>query len=251
MSRLSCFFAVMLSLFFMSFNLVHAQGDNASNYIQLIKAKKKKNKKQSPAPQTAPPSPPMPSQDNLPEPYRSVKLMPFNPEGWYVNSDQMESLFKQTKINVAIEVGCWLGLSTRHIATLLPPDGKLYAVDHWLGSIEHQDRLSLPTLYDQFLSNVIHAGLTHVIVPMKMSSLEAAPIIRSMGVVPDLVYIDASHDTESVLADLNAWFPFVKGHGILCGDDWTWGSVRTAVEIFAQEHQLKIDASENFWCLVE
>ena len=202
-------------------------------------------------PQPASPLLRMPFQGNLPEPYKSVGMMPFDPGGWYRNANQIESLFKQNKINVAIEVGCWLGLSTRHIASLMPPDGKVYAIDHWLGSVEHQSSPILPTLYEQFLSNVVHAGLTHIIIPMRMSSLQAATWMDSMEVKPDLIYIDASHDIPSVLADLSAWFPFIKGHGILCGDDWTWESVRIAVEIFAQRHQLTMDSVNNFWRLVE
>jgi len=236
-----------LFLLFLSSVSAYAQDDNASSYVQLIKAKKKrKQNKQKPKPLQ-----PAPSQANLPEPYRSVPLMPFNPGGWYSNASQIEALFKTNKINVAIEVGCWLGLSTRHIARILPSGGKLYAVDHWQGSIEHQASPELSTLYEQFLSNVVHAGLTHVITPMKMSSLEAAEQMKLMGIIPDFIYIDASHDTESVLADLEAWFPFVKGHGIICGDDWTWDGVSTAVKRFAQEHGLTIDASNNFWRLVE
>jgi hypothetical protein len=251
MPRLSHFFAFLFSLFLLSTGLVHAReySTSTSSDIQLIKAKKKQRQNQQQQPPSNPN--PTPSQANLPEPYRSAKLLPFNSEGWYSNGEQIKSLFMEHQINVAIEVGCWLGLSTRNIATLLLPNGKLYAIDHWRGSIEHQHLPILPTLYDQFLSNVIHAELTNVIIPMRMSSLEAALQIRSMGIVPDFIYIDASHDTESVLADLNAWFPFIKGHGILCGDDWTWESVRTAVEIFAEENQLTIEASDNFWRLVE
>ncbi len=187
----------------------------------------------------------------LPEPYRSVKLRSFDSGGWYVNRAQMQNLFQNHQINTVIEVGCWLGLSTRHIASLLPPGGKLYAIDHWQGSDEHQHLQHLSTLYDQFLSNVIHARLTDKIVPIRMSSIEASYLIGMMGVMPDLIYIDASHDTESVLADLNAWYPFIKGHGILCGDDWDWPTVRTAVEIFAAEQQLMIETSGRFWRLTE
>lgn len=248
MSRFSNWFICMISLFFMSSLMAYTHEDNASSYIRLIKAKKKRKHNQD---KQQPPLAPSPSQAHLPEPYRSVRLLPFNPGGWYVNGRQIEAIFKENTINTAIEVGCWLGLSTRHIATLLQPNGKLYAIDHWLGSVEHQGLPGLSTLYEQFLSNVIHAGLTNAIVPIRMNSLAAVEQIKLMGVVPDFIYIDASHDTDSVFADLNAWFPLVKGHGIICGDDWTWGSVRAAVEMFALLNQLTIDASDNFWRLVE
>jgi hypothetical protein len=170
----------------------------------------------------------------------------------------MEALIETHHVKTIIEVGSFLGLSTRHIASHLPKGGKVYAVDHWKGSIEHQPggsawHPSLPFLYEQFLSNVIHAQLTHKIIPLRMDSAEAAalPCFVLKTVIPDLIYIDASHETEAVYADLTRWYPFVQGHGILCGDDWTWPSVRFAVEQFASEQGLAISAGFNFWRLIE
>ena len=189
------------------------------------------------------------SPSELPEPYRSVTLLPFDPQGWFFNAKPIDFLMKNRKINTVIEVGSWLGQSTRHFATILPPGGKVYAIDHWQGSVEHQAIQGLEFIYEQFLSNVIHAGLTDKIIPLRMNSLEAAEFLNPMTIRPDLIYIDASHDTDSVLADLNAWFPYVKGHGILCGDDWhIFPSVRRAVEIFAEQNDLDIRPLEIFGC---
>lgn len=190
----------------------------------------------------------------LPEPYRDIEVLPFDGHGWYMNGGQLQQLIYKYKVNTIIEIGSWLGCSTRHMGSLLPPTGKVYAVDHWKGSVEHQPGGSayykaLPYLYQQFLSNVIHAGLTDKIVPVRMSSLEAVEYLKD--VKPDLIYIDAGHDTDSVYKDLVAWYPFVKGRGILCGDDWSWPTVVAAVQRFAQENNLRISASGNFWRLVE
>ncbi len=194
------------------------------------------------------------SQENLPEPYNTVKLLPFDNHGWFVNGPQLEALIKNHPIKVVIEIGSWLGASTRFIAWNLPKDGKVYAVDHWLGSEEHQPGQPahlpvLPVLYEQFLSNVIHEKLTGKIIPIRMKSLDAAQYLQPIAA--DLVYIDASHDTASVLADLNAWYPFVRGHGYICGDDWIWPPIQLAVEQFAKEQGLTIEASGNFWCLLD
>lgn len=190
-------------------------------------------------------------------PYDDVDLLPFNPQGWYRNGPSMEWLVRRTNVKVVIEVGSWLGLSTRHIASILPEDGVVYAVDHWMGSPnEDNSQFDIPNLYRQFLSNVIHEKLTHKIIPIKMSSLEAA---KTLQVKPDLVYLDATHDFTNVMLDLIFWYPFVKGHGVLCGDDYFWnhdpykggGPVKRAVDIFARENNLTVRDDAWMWYLEE
>ena len=185
----------------------------------------------------------------LPEPYKSAHLMPFNSHGWYSNAASLERIVKDRGVKVIVEVGSWMGLSARHLASLLPEGGVLYAVDTWKGSPnEVHDPQVLATLYDQFLSNIIYAGLTHKIIPMRMESSEAAAIFSDC---PDLVYIDATHTYEAATQDFRAWWPFVRGHGILCGDDWAWAEVERAVIDFAEKNQLLIRVEGNFWCLEE
>lgn len=193
---------------------------------------------------------------SLPAPYDSVELLPYNPKGWYSNASAVQTLFAQRNPKIVIEVGCWLGVSTMHMASLLSSEGVVYAVDHWLGCAEQQpgqpfwDPILLKS-YEQFLSNVIHAKLYDKIIPIRMDSLSASQYLADLKA--DVVYIDASHDYDSVYADLNAWYPYVKGHGILCGDDSPHPPIQQALDRFAQEQGLKIIYVENtrFWYLVE
>jgi predicted O-methyltransferase YrrM len=184
--------------------------------------------------------------------YYNAKILPFVPIGFHVNCKQLEALIHSHNVKTIIEVGSFFGASTRQMASCLPEDGIIYAVDHFMGSVEHQpgERAWFPEvarMYDFFLSNAIRSGLAHKIVPVKMESLEAALVLQ---VTADLIYIDASHDTDSVYRDLVAWSTHLKEDGILCGDDWTWESVRKAVEMFAENHHLHIDSSGNFWRLL-
>jgi len=193
----------------------------------------------------------------LPEPYTSIEPLPFDPHGWYRHEAVMEEFFKKYSPEVVVEVGCWLGRSTRHMASLLQKGDVLYAVDHWLGSSEMQPGHAswspkLPYLYEQFLSNVIHAGLTDKIIPVRMNSLDANKFLANVR--PDLVYIDASHDYDAVYADLAAWYPLVKGRGILCGDDYLDGDgypIRRAVDQFAGDNYLLVRNVGSFWYYVE
>lgn len=179
----------------------------------------------------------------LPTPYNSIKILPPYYHGWFVNQKQFDNIFSNNDISVVVELGSWLGASSIYIARKLKEGGKLYAVDHWKGSIEHQNPNQkdvlhlLPTLYEQFLSNIIHANLTNIIIPIKNTTLEAA---KNLSIKPDLVYVDASHDEESVYQDLKAWYPKLAYNGIMCGDDWPLLPVRKAVQRFASEKKINI-----------
>jgi hypothetical protein len=62
------------------------------------------------------------------------------------------------------------------------------------------------------------------------------------------VYIDASHDYESVKEDIIAWLPKVKKGGIICGDDYTpgWPGVMRAVnEVF--NNQVNKIGHQQWW----
>lgn len=180
------------------------------------------------------------------EPYNSINILPFDSHGWFGNAEQLKTCFNEKPVATVIEVGSWLGCSTRFLGSSIKKGGKVYAVDTWLGSseAEHEKNPRLSYLYQQFLSNVKHAGLTDIIVPVRMTSLEAA---KALNVKADLIYIDAAHDTKSVLEDILAWYPHLNENGIMCGDDWTWQSVQAAVIQAADQLDKSIYSSGNFW----
>ncbi|MCH9627870.1 MAG: tRNA 5-hydroxyuridine methyltransferase [Chlamydiales bacterium] len=184
---------------------------------------------------------------DIPEPYCSINNLPFDGQGWFANGVQLEKIIDEIQPKTVIEVGAWIGQSTRFMAQRLPRESKLYAVDTWLGSPEeevHMNDPRLPHLYQLFLSNVKHAGLTDVIIPIRMNSLEAA---KALNIQADVIYIDASHDPESVYRDIMAWYPHLKPGGVFCGDDWGWGNLREGVIRAANELNLTIIEYGWFW----
>jgi hypothetical protein len=192
---------------------------------------------------------------SLPQPYASIQLLDSYPFAYYGNQKEITYLFDTYPIQTALEIGSWIGGgSTAHMASLLKErHGKLYSVDTWLGNSTQQPgrvhyQPILKHVFHQFLSNMVHWGFTDVVIPIRMRSLEAA---QALNVTPDLIYIDGEHTFDAVYADMTAWYPFVEGRGILCGDDWTWESVRKAVERFAEERTLTLASSGNFWYFVK
>src|SRR5262249_11372505 len=154
------------------------------------------------------------------------------------------------------EVGSWKGASAVHMADLLARNGlvgEILCVDTWSGGPEvwlHQDdpklkvpfKFGRPDIYSQFIANVIHCQHTDSIIPLPTDSISAAKICAAKGILADAIYIDAGHEYEHVAADLAAWWPILRGGGILFGDDYhlLWIGVVRAVHDFADKHRLEV-----------
>jgi predicted O-methyltransferase YrrM len=62
-----------------------------------------------------------------------------------------------------------------------------------------------------------------------MDSLDAVSLYDDASL--DFVFIDGSHDYDSVCKDIDAWLPKVKPNGILAGHDYRYyEGVRRAVD---------------------
>lgn len=199
--------------------------------------------------------------ESLPSPYSEIKLRPFFCRDLCLNKAELTKLILKEKVRTVVEIGSYHGSSTIKMAEILPQDGVIYAVDHFQGNENSRNRPPLnqdtPFLYEQFLSNIIHKNLTHKVIPMRMTSLEAAAIFQNRNEKIDLVYVDGDHEEESVYQDLTAWFPLIKGHGIICGDDWEGGNspkhrpIKNAVNRFCKENNLRVSTNGWFWRLYE
>ena len=183
-------------------------------------------------------------------------------DGWF-SARQCAELFIKIATKVKpnskiVEVGSWKGRSSvfaSRAASL--SDSTLYCVDTWEGN--KGEGLNHPTVqiaqredvFLQFLRNITRYGCDNVVV-CRGESVEVA---SSWNYGPiDFLFIDASHDYESVLKDLKAWVPWVKPGGIVCGDDWNLddclelkGSVRKAFEDFFKSSLPNLGIVERFW----
>lgn len=182
--------------------------------------------------------------------YSIMKVLPLNLHGWCSpeNRKNLKKFILDTQPNIIVELGSWLGLSASVMCESMHINSKLYAIDTWKGSVEHSAKPEfkkfLATLYQQFLSNMIHLKLTDKVIPVRMGSLEAA---ASLNIEPNMIYVDASHEEEDVYNDIKAWYPKLAKNGIMCGDDWRWKTVQKGVTRIAKELNQKINFEGTFW----
>lgn len=160
----------------------------------------------------------------------------------------MEQMSNNTTM---VEIGSWLGRSSCYVASLIKASGKnikFYCVDTWEGSEEHKELLEEfdkqeKNLFIEFKNNIVNCELNDYITPIKMESTKAANMFEDNTV--DFVHIDAAHDYENVLADINAWFPKVKAGGLITGDDYGWPGVYKAVNEFFGENNITYFDHDN------
>jgi predicted O-methyltransferase YrrM len=166
------------------------------------------------------------------------------PEGYFYPGDILA--YRQMVAEVPergrmVELGCYKGRSLCSVAEQVKSRGILVeAVDTWhyeLGAI------------GEFKRNIDAFGLTHLVSPAHMRSLDAAKLFG--GQTFNLVFIDTPHDYASVIADLRAWLPLVKPGGIIAGHDYCpqWPGVAKALdEVFGQV-DLRARVNETDYCV--
>lgn len=137
---------------------------------------------------------------------------------------------------VFVEVGSFLGQSTAALAQLIrnsKKNIKLYAVDLFeLSDFSDEPHAQViqehgGDFYAAFKHNLQSSNVLDSVTPIKASSLEAASQFEDRSI--SFLMIDASHKYSDVVDDIEAWYPKVKLGGIIAGDDYDWGSVKSAV----------------------
>ena len=141
---------------------------------------------------------------------------------------------------LCVEIGSWKG--TTAVALAANTSGTVYAVDTFEGSVgeeQHQKLAEKPKewLFEEFSRNT--AGLNNLVV-VRATSLEAAKQLSHLRF--DLIFLDASHDYDSVKADLLAWLPLLAPGGIISGHDRSWDGVAKAIDELVPNHQVAVGA---------
>ena len=147
-----------------------------------------------------------------------------------------------------VEVGCWLGKSTIAMAVEILNSGKSIrfdVVDHFKGSDDFPKAivpLNIREVFERNISSVRHA--VHDI--HECLSWRAASRYADNSL--DFVFIDASHDMESVSKDLAAWWPKVRSGGLFAGHDYDQPGVQSALDEWAYHSGVSVErVSRRCW----
>jgi len=164
------------------------------------------------------------------------------PFGWF-NGQNRQVLKKLLgpDTECVLELGALLGLSTLYLAQWAP-NATVITIDHWKGSREHQKYEPLADVLDKlFEVFCVHLwDYRDRVIPMRTTTLvgmselhitlaENLPVLgtQTVDIAPELIYIDASHETGPVYADTMLAMTFWPNAHIV-GDDGGWKSIKAA-----------------------
>lgn len=183
-----------------------------------------------------------------PWPQTRPTVQPRMQDGWLrepVQRALAAHLSQETQL--VVELGSWLGLSTRFISDCAP-NATVIAVDHWLGSEEHHTRPEykalLPELFETFLVNCW--SYQERILPLRMDGGDGLRLLAQHGLLPDLIYVDADHSYAAVRRDFELILDLFP-HAVVVGDDWDWPGVSAAVTDVADARKLQVDTDGLAW----
>jgi predicted O-methyltransferase YrrM len=161
-------------------------------------------------------------------------------------SAALVDLVQVTKAQRLIEFGTWQGRSALAFlmeATKAHPQATITCVDTWLGSSEHWasvfkkgewafENLAIvegePTFIETFRAAIREHGFSNNVKILRCPTAFSESYLAENATNPDLFYIDADHSSAAVMEDI-AIASRITTHGLVCGDDWGWRTVRWGV----------------------
>jgi len=175
------------------------------------------------------------------EPYDSIRNLPSTP--YYVLDGYVFTyLISENNLSTIVDVESQDGGVARMIAAqsdFLPSLSSIYSVNGWTSCDPSQKHL-----FQRFLSNVKQENSADKIIPIRMSSLEAA---AALNVQADFISLVGRNDQDDIYNDILAWYSHLSNNGILCGNNWSENSIQLGVTKAAAALDLNLSVSGNVW----
>jgi predicted O-methyltransferase YrrM len=177
---------------------------------------------------------------------------------WFGNGNAsiLNRVISERNPKYILEMGSWNGSGSTKYILQHAPNAHLVCVDHWSNDendyvqeecgIEEIRKLwyQIEILFDTFLVNTWE--YQDRLTPFKVKTEIGLLQLGKLNIPFDMIYIDAHHDYESVLHDIEISSKLWPNATIV-GDDYTWASVRKAVHEFAEKNNIEIVVEGNCW----
>lgn len=135
-------------------------------------------------------------------------------------------LARKCKQGVIVEIGSWKGRSTIWLAK--GASVKVYAIDPHVGTDTHQ-HAGCANTYDEFIKNIVRAGVGDVVVPVMKTSEES---VKNWDEPVGLIFIDGDHSYDTAKFDFDQWGTHLVEGGIIALHDtiYYYGPRKVVIE---------------------
>lgn len=163
---------------------------------------------------------------------------------WTQVADWLKDKDPKTGAEIGVKEGRFI-----HFMLETFPCLTMYAVDPWEdqpGANEDYIGWNWNQIYQQYRQKI--AGNENRVIELREYSDSAADNVPDGSL--DFAFIDAQHDYESVLKDIEAWYPKIKEGGLLCGHDYdnNFKGVCRAVDEKFPDRFIGTNAVWGIWC---
>jgi predicted O-methyltransferase YrrM len=169
--------------------------------------------------------------------FRLSKNAANDAEGWLADSEGalLYALARKCKTSgVIVEIGSWKGKSTIFLAkgSEAGQRVRVYAID------PHEGSKSPGPTFHEFEKNIADAQVEDIVVPIVKTSEEAANDLLEPCA---LIFVDGSHEPDSVKQDFALWYPKLIDGGIIAFHDTIgWVAPRMLVkDLFYKSNNFK------------
>lgn len=146
-------------------------------------------------------------------------------DGWM--DIDVEALYREVVASlpnggILVEVGCWKGKSLCYLLVEAKNSGKyfnIYGVDHFQGSVGEDQLIEEARRSDIGAECIRNCARVDGVLGMLICAPSCIAAWKFKTNQLDFVFLDASHDYDSVKADIQAWLPKIKPGGLLAGHD--------------------------------
>ncbi|PIN91010.1 hypothetical protein COU57_02275 [Candidatus Pacearchaeota archaeon CG10_big_fil_rev_8_21_14_0_10_32_14] len=154
---------------------------------------------------------------------------------------------------VGVEVGVWKGKNAKNILSHFNMR-KLYLIDYWDRSITNEGKKRTQDEFNKIKEYVYnYFSVNKKVQIINKLSLDA---VKDIEEEVDFVYIDSSHDYETTIKEIKAYYPLIVHGGVLCGHDVKNLPIKSrgvlkAVYEFANENNLIVFIDQPDWWIIK
>lgn len=162
-----------------------------------------------------------------------------------------------------VEVGSFIGSSAIILGNMVKREnGVLLCVDTFCGDINMwlMDNFAStmnkldgnPKLYHLFMSNMMKNNLDNTVIPLRVSSIVGARMLKVLKYEIDFVYVDSAHEAGETFTELMLYHDLLKKNGIIFGDDYYgFPAVKYDVDLFCKyfNYTLTFTGDSDTWMI--